>query len=86
MFVYIVVYKTKIMKNKEEKSFHQLMKELEFSSFSIQYGILINQELELADETKGTETIYCKKIGYKNGLKKAFEIFKQLKDEKRNIS
>ena len=64
---------------KEEKSFHQLMKETEFNWFSVQYGTLIQNELETLDSAKD-EYDYCTKLGIETGLKKAFEIFKQLKD------
>ena len=64
---------------KEEKSFHQLMKETEFNWFSVQYGTLIQNELEMLDNPSD-EYDYCTKLGIEKGLKRAFKLFKQLKD------
>ena len=67
------------MEEKENKSFHQLMKETEFNWFSLQYATLINTEI-LELDNPNDEYDYCTKLGIEKGLKKAFELFKQLKD------
>ena len=67
------------MEEKENKSFHQLIKETEFDWFSVQYATLIQNELETLDLAKD-EYDYCTKLGIEKGLKRAFKLFKQLKD------
>lgn len=69
------------MEEKENKTFHQLMKETEFNWFSVQYGTLIQNELETLDLAKD-EFDYCTRLGMEDGLKKAVEIFKNLKENK----
>ena len=66
---------------KEEKSFQHLMKETEFNWFSVQYLELIKNEIESLSQPND-EFDYCTRLGMEDGLKKAIEIFKNLKENK----
>jgi len=52
-----------------------------FNLFCIKYANKIQEKIDQIDIEPIQETEYCQNIGKKEGLKKAFSIFKELKDE-----
>lgn len=69
------------IQKQEEKSFNQLLCETKLNLFSIEYSKLIQEEIDKIDCSGKDETGYFACQGYEEGLKKAFLLFKELKEK-----